>query len=146
MVKTRPLADAASACYPLAMQTWVYEFGDLPRAPNQNGSQGASPAGMHYRAKLASDAKDDALAEILAQPRPPEPIKAATMEWTFYLPTKGRRDWTNLVSSGKRVEDALVQAGVLTDDNWQVVPDVAVRMRYRKGQPGFRIEITPTEG
>ena len=69
MVKTRPLADAAAACYHSAMQTWVYEFGDLPSAPNQNGSQGASPAGMRYRAKLASDARDDALAEILAQRR-----------------------------------------------------------------------------
>ena len=146
MVKTRPLADAAAACYPLAMQTWVYEFGDLPRAPNQNGSRGASDAGVRYRAKLVRDARDDALAEILAQRRPPEPIAAATMVWTFYLPTKRRRDWTNLVGSAKPYEDALVQAGVLTDDNWQVVPDVAVRMRYRKGQPGFRIEITPTEG
>ena len=117
-----------------------------PSAPNQNGSRGASGAGVQYRAKLVRDARDDALAEILAQRRPPEPIAAATMVWTFYLPTKRQRDWTNLVGSAKPYEDALVQAGVLADDNWQVVPDVAVRLRYRKGQPGFRIEITPTEG
>ena len=95
------------------MQTWVYEFGDLPSAPNQNGSRGTSDAGVRYRAKLVRDARDDALAEILAQRRPPEPIAAATMVWTFYLPTKRRRDWTNLVGSAKPYEDALVQAGVL---------------------------------
>ena len=128
------------------MQTWIYEFGDLPSAPNQNGSRGASMPGVRYRAKLVRNAKDDALAEILAQRRPPEPIAAATMVWTFYLPTKRRRDWTNLVGSAKPYEDALVQAGVLTDDSWTVIASLHINLVYRKKQPGFRIEITPTEG
>jgi len=89
--------------------------------------------------------------------RAPAMLPRVKLSYHFFLPTKGRRDWTNLVTAAKPYEDALtpetkkdgtVILGDIVDDSTAVIePPVLVSWEVRPGRPGFRITITPlTEG
>ena len=157
MVKNFALADGPGACYHFAMPI-IYEFDNLPDAPTLNGSRGASTAGQHYRAKLTRDIKEVAFWQIMEQrqraERPPAMLAEASFALTFYLPNNRRRGVENLIAAAKPYMDAicpLIVGGVVYDgdvvnDDWPAVKEIAAKCVYRKNQPGFRIEITPTEG
>ena len=71
----------------------------------------------------------------------------------YYLPDRRRKDWLNIVTATKPYEDALTPQrerdgsttpGDIIDDSFAVIqPPVVINWRFRKGQPGFRITITP---
>lgn len=61
----------------------------------------------------------------------------------FYMPTRRRVDLTNLLESA---DDALVAAGVLADDNSQiVVSHDGSRVLYDKDNPRTEVTISPYE-
>jgi len=83
----------------------VYEFSELPQGPTRNGSH------RDYRVvnAITRKVKEAAVEVIEAQrgDRPPAMFPHVHLAYHFYLPTKGRRDWTNLVTAAKPYEDAL---------------------------------------
>lgn len=60
--------------------------------------------------------------------------------YTFYLKDRVRRDIDNMISS---CNDALVQAGILSDDNWKVLRIGGAEAVLDKDNP--RAEITLVE-
>ena len=50
-------------------------------------------------------------------------------------------DVDNLLAKAKPLLDALVDAGILKDDSYQVVPELTVQAQYRAKEPGLEIEI-----
>ena len=62
------------------------------------------------------------------------------IDFTFTHPTRMRCDSDNKVSS---LMDLLVDAGVLPDDCWEVVPAYTVRNCYVKGEAKAEITIGP---
>lgn len=61
----------------------------------------------------------------------------------FYMPSRRRVDLTNLLES---VDDALVAAGVLADDNSQIiVSHDGSRVLYDKDNPRTEVSITAYE-
>ena len=60
--------------------------------------------------------------------------------YTFYLKDRVRRDIDNMISS---CNDALVQAGILSDDNWKVLRIGGAEALLDKDNP--RAEITLVE-
>lgn len=74
-----------------------------------------------------------------------EAIKAANIPWMagaivvlhYRVPDRRRRDADNLAGTLKVVQDALVDAGVLTEDSWITVPESRQRIHPPiKGEPG----------
>lgn len=61
------------------------------------------------------------------------PIKLSA---TFYCKDNRRRDLDNMLST---TLDALRHAGVLEDDNWQLIPEITLRGALDKKNP--RVEI-----
>ncbi len=74
--------------------------------------------------------------------RIPEDIPV-NMGVTFFHGDMKRRDSDNQLSS---ILDTLVDAGVLLDDNWRVIPEKHIYDRYEKGNPHCVIEIKKMEG
>ena len=69
-----------------------------------------------------------------------EPVEGPVrIDFAFTHPTRRRCDSDNKVSS---IMDLLVDAGVLPDDCWEVVPAYTVRNRYVKGEAKADIYIT----
>lgn len=133
----------------------VYEFAELPKGPTRNGSH------SDYRAKAALTRQvRNAARKVIAEQRgarPPAMLPRVKLSYHFFLPTRGRRDWTNLVTAAKPYEDALtpqkeqdgsITLGDIVDDSIAVIdPPVEISWEIRAGRPGFRITITPlTEG
>jgi len=73
-----------------------------------------------------------------------EPIDyPVNVECKFYMPTRRRVDIANLTSA---IHDVLVHAGVLEDDNRNIVYSMdGSRVLYDKEHPRTEIEITPIE-
>ena len=65
-----------------------------------------------------------------------EPVR---IDLTFYHGDKRRRDSDNGTTS---VFDTLVDAGVITDDRWAVIPHYSVSNLYDKNNPRVEIKIT----
>ena len=79
------------------------------------------------------------------KPRPPRPIECpVNVKCLFYMPTKRRVDKTNLEESA---HDVLVAAGILLDDNRDVIATTDGSMvLYDKEFPRTEITITRLEG
>lgn len=73
-----------------------------------------------------------------------EPIKTpVNVKCVYYMDTRRKVDLTNL---NEAVHDILVDAGVLEDDNRNIVASTdGSRVYYDKQNPRVEIEITPAE-
>ena len=60
------------------------------------------------------------------------------MTVTFYHGDMKRRDSDNQLSS---VLDTLVDAGILEDDNWKIIPEKHIYDAYDKGAARVELEI-----
>lgn len=78
------------------------------------------------------------------RPLPPEPIDyEVNIRCLFCMPTRRKTDLTNLLEA---IDDILVKAGVLADDNYRIVGGHdGSRCKLAKGQPYTLIRITPME-
>ncbi len=90
--------------------------------------------GVHLPAKYR-DWKDNAIAELLTQSRPMEPISRA--EVSISVGGKQRGDLDNIAGA---ILDALVQSGILLDDRISVVSKLTVE-HLPKMPPGANIEL-----
>ena len=133
----------------------TYEFPELPTGATLN-MRGASQAAAYARAARVREAKHTAWATIAQQRqeagRAPLMLPRADVHYTFFLPTRRDQDVDNLIGAAKPYLDALcpmqvggaLMPGDLAGDSWRNVR-VHGEGVYRKGQPGFRITITPLE-
>lgn len=60
------------------------------------------------------------------------------MTITVFFTDRRKQDTIN---KAEGVLDTLVDAGIIEDDNYIVLPDILLIGRYRKGEPGVEIEI-----
>lgn len=67
---------------------------------------------------------ETAMADLKAAGVPAKPFRRCIVDIEFTFPDRRRRDLTNFADS---VMDALVDAGVIEDDNWEVVPLLKLR-------------------
>jgi Holliday junction resolvase RusA-like endonuclease len=100
-----------------------------PKARPRLGSGGA------YLPSKYRDWKDDAIAQLLTQSRPPHPIDKA--EISISIGGKQRGDLDNIAGA---ILDALVQAGILLDDRLSVVSKLSIEY-FPRQPPGANIEL-----
>ena len=65
----------------------------------------------------------------------------ATVTVTFMVPDRRRRDKGNLIASAKAYLDGLVDAGVISDDNWEAIEEIYPPIVYEKGRKMTIIEV-----
>ena len=90
--------------------------------------------GVHLPANYR-DWKNNAILELLRQPRPPEPMSKA--EVSISIGGGQRGDLDNIAGA---ILDALVQSGILLDDRLSVVSKLTVE-HFPKLPPGATIEL-----
>lgn len=102
--------------------------------------------GGHWRGKAALTKKyrQEAWLIAMAGKRPSKPWSKATIHYDFFLPTNARQDAANLIHRVKAGLDGCVEAGIITDDCWQVLSIGRVTCQIDRGRP--RIELTFTKG
>lgn len=86
--------------------------------------------------------------EEIAAAQPPGSLLLARLVLTFVVPNRARRDLTNAVAAWcKPGCDALVDQGLLVDDDWRYLSSVQGTMRHAK--PGERagtiVRLEPLE-
>jgi Holliday junction resolvase RusA-like endonuclease len=79
--------------------------------------------------------KNQAIAQLLTQPRPPDPMIKA--EVSIAIGGKQRGDLDNIAGA---ILDALVQSGILLDDRLSVVSKLSIE-HFPKLPPGATIEL-----
>lgn len=82
---------------------------------------------------------DAALVQLLSQWDKIAVSGPCTINVSFTHGDKRRRDSDNGLSS---VLDLIVDAGIISDDNWRVVPQITVKNDYQKGNAKAVIKIT----
>lgn len=91
-----------------------------PLPPNENKKRT-----MHYHKRSDSDNRWKRMvqAQILVNKsgRPKEPLKKAIVTVIRYTTKRRRCDGDAIPSACKPVIDGLVEAGILVDDNWDVI-------------------------
>lgn len=78
-----------------------------------------------------------ALRRVTADP-PPTPVHLTVTMWAA---DRRLRDVDNALASAKPAIDALVECGVIPDDNFKHVPVETVRVIPRPDAPGWTIEL-----
>jgi Holliday junction resolvase RusA-like endonuclease len=113
--------------------------------PDPQLARRLSPNGrVHWavRAKAKDAARRRIACECLLQRIvPPDAPVRLTFRWCF--PTLGRHDIDNLIATAKPLIDALVEAGVLDDDDSTHVVAVTAEVAYEKGRRALEIVIAP---
>lgn len=72
-----------------------------------------------------------------------EPV---SLEVTFYFPDRRTRDLINYAAGlDKQIVDALVDVGVVADDNGAHIPEIRLRYRVDKERPRTEIQLTAIE-
>jgi len=108
-------------------QRTVIELGHLPD-PALNPNRPTHYMGL-YRAKAG--AKQDAIALVMAQGKPPRPYEKAHITISWVAKDRRRRDIDNLFASMKAYIDGLVAVGLLRDDD---AMHVGYTLRYERGE------------
>lgn len=110
--------------------------------PAKKNSRITLPNGRSVPGKRYREWHEAALPQVLAQLKGLRPLldEPCEVALSFFHGDYRRRDCDNGASS---VLDLLVDAGVLSDDNWKIVRSLKVANLYDKGDPRCEIEIRP---
>ena len=72
-------------------------------------------------------------------PKPEKPIEKCRMQITFFFPDKRKRDYDNYL---KMLLDGIAAAGIIADDNFNVIQTLKICGEVDKNEPRIEIEIT----
>ncbi|MDQ0062363.1 RusA family crossover junction endodeoxyribonuclease [Paenibacillus harenae] len=85
---------------------------------------------MHFRQIAAEKKEWEHIIAIIVREQGIRPVECVNMTYEFHFPDKRRRDPDNYAASAKMLQDGLVKAGVLVDDNFEYVRE----LRITKGE------------
>lgn len=66
--------------------------------------------------------------------------------YQFHFTDRRRRDPDGYAYSAKAIQDGLVQAGILPDDNFDIVKELRLRRGEQRKRAGITVMIHPWEG
>ena len=112
----------------------------------KKNSQQIVKVGGHYRivqSKAYREYEKDAVRQIEEAHKTWHIDYPCNVQCIFYRPTRIRCDLTNLLEA---IDDILVKAGVLQDDNWKIiVSHDGSRVKFDAASPRTEVYITETE-
>ena len=107
--------------------------------PSKKNSRVNTRSGRSFPNRRFMEWHDCAVAQVRSQGAKPVPRGGrVAVSMTFWHGDMRRRDSDNQCSS---VMDLLVDAGVLPDDSWAVVPEKHIYDRHEAGKARVEIEI-----
>ena len=107
--------------------------------PSKKNSRVNTRSGRSFPSRRYMEWHDCAVAQVLSQGAGHVPRGGrVSVTMTFWHGDRRRRDSDNQCSS---VLDMLVDAGVLPDDSWAVVPEKHIYDRHEAGKARVEIEI-----
>jgi len=104
--------------------------------PSKKNSRINTKSGRSFPSKKYTEWHKDVMKQITPPTIPIILTKEVVCK--IFMPTLRRKDLSNAWES---VGDLLVDALVLTDDSWQVIPRLVLVAEYRKGAGGCEIDI-----
>lgn len=118
----------------------TYFFTLAGETPAKKNSRITLKNGMTIPSKNYREWHKTALQELALQTKPESPIDSAVrIQLRFIHGDLRRRDSDNGCSS---VLDLLTDAGILADDNWQIVRQIRVQNEYGKNKAKCEIAIS----
>lgn len=114
------------------METSLFISG---RVPSKKNSRINTRSGRSFPSKKYTEWHTGAMWEVKSQ-KPNMGIERCEAHLIFHMPDRRRADLTNKAES---VMDLLVDAGVITDDSWQVVTPITLHGFYDKKNPGVEV-------
>ncbi len=127
---------------PVSSVTILLDLPDSKLSPNYSPHSRGGAIGLD---KIEKDAKKLAYFETIAVLGGEKPQwEKATTQATFYFATNRTRDIRNFDAMLKPYEDGIVAAGLILDDNHEVLTPLPTKMLIDKEYP--RVEITITRG
>lgn len=118
---------------------------ELPLPPKELSPNAGKKQNVHKINRITKKAQSDTIAYVREQIPMGKPLEHATVTVQFIKPTRGRRDLDNLIAAAKPYMDGLVLAGVIVDDNSDVIKTVYPDILYEKGISKTIIEVTPCQ-
>lgn len=107
----------------------------LGRIPSKKNSRITTRTGMSFPSKQYSQWNKDTLWQLKGKPKIEN---GSFLVLKFYMPDNRRCDLTNKAES---IMDTLVDAGLLEDDSWQVIPSITLQFEsVDKNNPRCVIE------
>lgn len=121
----------------------VFYFELDGETPAKKNSRITLPNGRTIPSKKFQDWHKAAMVQLISQQKPKKPIESpVSIMLSFYHGDLRRRDSDNGTSS---IMDLLVDAEILSDDNWQIVRQIDVFNYYEKNKARCRITICVKE-
>lgn len=111
----------------------------LPLPPRVLSPNARSPGNWRKRAKAAKQYRSDAYMMTIAAGGQGLRWSKAIAQATFFWPTKQRRDVRNAEASLKAAYDGIVDAGLIVDDNYEVLTHYPTTFFVDEKRP--RVEI-----
>ena len=103
-------------------------------------------ANGNWRAKAASTKTNRRIAYLIAlSVRQRQPIDKATIDYTFFVPDKRRRDEANMIQACKPYVDGVVDAKVIAGDDWERLSTGTVKVVVDRDNPRIVLDFTSTE-
>lgn len=116
-----------------------YAYTLTGRVPSKKNSRINTRSGRSFPSRDYALWHADALGQVALQQVPAEPVALCeNLLIELRFPTLGRADLTNKAES---IMDLLVDAGVLRDDCWRVVPMMRLSGFHDKDNPGARVIV-----
>lgn len=96
---------------------------------------------MHFQTIAKEKAEWEKIMWAIVKEQKIVPITAASITYEFFFPDKRRRDPDNYAASAKMLQDGLVKAGILPDDNFDHVPELRIKRGGISKQPYILIHL-----
>ena len=106
--------------------------------PSKKNSRINCRNGRSFPSKRYQEWHETAVAQVICQTGKIEPLNKVHIFLKFYHGNMARRDSDNAVSS---IFDLLKDCGIISDDNWKVIPHYLVFNAYDKNNPRVEIKI-----
>ena len=96
---------------------------------------------MHYRQITAEKKEWERIVGIIVKEQKIQPVDRVNITYEFHFKDKKRRDPDNYAASAKMLQDGLVKAGVLVDDNFDYVQELRITKGETSNHPYILIKL-----
>lgn len=120
----------------MGTSSYIYTIPGIPASLNLYAGREA----QHWKYRKAKEAQTAEMKYLAVNNHPPEPFAKAYIDVCLYFRDNRRRDLDNYLPKG--ILDGLVLGGVLKDDSWQCIAQLAITGAIDRENPRTEIIVT----
>lgn len=96
---------------------------------------------MHFQTIAKEKSEWEKIIWFLTKEQKISPVQKANVTYEFFFKDEKRRDPDNYAASAKMIQDGLVKAGILPDDNFDYVPELRIKKGGISKQPYILVHL-----